>query len=226
MLEGRIVPSLTVPAYNSLPGAKASVYLNFTGDFVSSWLGFQNISIPAFGAGSGLTTATLLNDIKQIWQNAAEDYSPFNVNVTTVRANFWRSIADRRWRQRIVAACRAGGLWGGRRIKRQQPDPSGRGVRVPIEPRRLQQHGRHWLGRLARVRPQFRAVRAGANGRGSGLAGTSTPALATAPVQSMEIRILTPAASGGTASLTSARRSTRTTITTIASNTNVGLRCA
>ena len=56
LLEGRIVPSLTVPAYNSLPGAQASVYLNFNGDFVSSWLGFQNISIPVFGSGSGLTT--------------------------------------------------------------------------------------------------------------------------------------------------------------------------
>jgi serralysin len=84
-LESRILPSLTVPAYNSLPGAQASVYLNFSGDFISSWGGVHNISIPPFAGGSGFWNMTALSTIYQIWQNVSEDYSPFSVNVTTAR---------------------------------------------------------------------------------------------------------------------------------------------
>jgi hypothetical protein len=87
MLEDRTVPStLSVPAYSSLPGAKATIYLNFLGENVGSWLGYNNVNIPAFDQNGDPTTFTSseLNSIQQIWQNVAEDYSPFNINVTTV----------------------------------------------------------------------------------------------------------------------------------------------
>ena len=66
-----------VPALSSRPGAPASLYLNFGGDNVSSWLGYSPGTIPAF-SGSSTT-------MEEIWQVVAENYSPFNLNVTTVK---------------------------------------------------------------------------------------------------------------------------------------------
>src|SRR5262245_8749932 len=40
--------SAFVPALSSRPGAPASLYLNFSGDNVASWLGYQPGVIPAF----------------------------------------------------------------------------------------------------------------------------------------------------------------------------------
>jgi hypothetical protein len=75
-LENRLVPALVVPALNSLPGAHASIYLNFTGD--GSYLPFDTNGDPT------TFSASELNDIKAIWQQVAENFAPFNINVTTV----------------------------------------------------------------------------------------------------------------------------------------------
>jgi hypothetical protein len=89
-LEARLVLSSTtglpIPALNSLPGAPAELYLNFGGDTVSSWLGHSNITIPSFateGDGAPLTQ-TDVNTITGIWQIVAENYAPYDINVTTV----------------------------------------------------------------------------------------------------------------------------------------------
>ena len=42
--SGPVFPLSSVPQLSSLPGAKASIYLNFTGDFTPSWGGFNNIT--------------------------------------------------------------------------------------------------------------------------------------------------------------------------------------
>jgi hypothetical protein len=85
-LEMRLVPTLNVPVYNSLLGAKATLYLNFVGDFTASWGSYSNITTPAYDIDSDPTTfsATELSNIQQIWQRVAERYAPFNINVTTV----------------------------------------------------------------------------------------------------------------------------------------------
>ena len=85
-LEVRVVPTLSVPVYNSLFGAKATIYLNFGGDFTASWGSSSNITTPAYDTDGYPTTfsATELSNIQQIWQRVAELYDPFNVNVTTV----------------------------------------------------------------------------------------------------------------------------------------------
>jgi hypothetical protein len=77
----------SVPQLSSLPGAKASIYLNFTGDFTPSWGAFSNITTPAYDIDGDPTTFTQteLNNITQIWQYVAEDFAPFNINVTTVQ---------------------------------------------------------------------------------------------------------------------------------------------
>jgi hypothetical protein len=74
-LSGTVAAS--IPLLSSRPGAPASVYLNFGGDTVSSWLGYSLGTIPAF---SGTSTT-----MEEIWQEVAENYSPFNINVTTVK---------------------------------------------------------------------------------------------------------------------------------------------
>ncbi len=53
---------------------------------MSSWLGFTNLVIPAYdtdGDGAPLSQ-TEVNAITGIWQIVAENYAPFNINVTTV----------------------------------------------------------------------------------------------------------------------------------------------
>src|SRR5262249_22697326 len=89
-LEGRLVPSnnpnLIVPAYNSLPGAKATLYLDFNGDTTAAWGAYSNIDTPAYdtdGNANSFSAAELTN-IQQIWARVAERYAPFNINVTTV----------------------------------------------------------------------------------------------------------------------------------------------
>jgi hypothetical protein len=77
---------IPVPGYSSMPGATNVLYLNFGGDYVSSWLGYSPGTIPAYdidGNPSAFSAQELTN-IYKIWQIVAEDYSLFNVNVTTV----------------------------------------------------------------------------------------------------------------------------------------------
>lgn len=85
LLEHRLLLA-TIPLLNSLPGAPVALYLDFDSHFDSRWGAYRNISTPAFDQ-DGATTS--LNDrertaIEQIWRAVAEDYAPFNLNVTTV----------------------------------------------------------------------------------------------------------------------------------------------
>jgi hypothetical protein len=94
-LEGLEVRDMmsAVPVLNSLPGAPNTIYLDFDGDFQAIWSRndprskqtYLNIASGEFNRDNtpGFSTSEL-NDIRQIWQGVAEDYAPFNVNVTTV----------------------------------------------------------------------------------------------------------------------------------------------
>ncbi len=83
----RGLTGLDVPVLNSLPGAKASIYLNFTGDYVPVWGGVPGYGIvPAYdmdGIGNAFNAAEL-DAIYEAWAGVAEIYSAFNINVTTV----------------------------------------------------------------------------------------------------------------------------------------------
>lgn len=83
----------SVPVLNSLAGAAASLYLDFDGYFDASWGGKTNIVQPAYDLDGDPTTFTdtELNSIQSIWAYVAEDYAPFNINVTTVEPS---SFAD------------------------------------------------------------------------------------------------------------------------------------
>ena len=81
-LESRLllaaVPISSPPALHSLPGAQASIYLDFNGDS-----GSNN---GPFSRDSNKTTFSDQEqaDIKTIWRIVAEKFSPFNIDVTTV----------------------------------------------------------------------------------------------------------------------------------------------
>jgi hypothetical protein len=76
-----------VPVLNSYPAAKAQLYLDFKGLQLASWGNYTNINIPAFGDAG---------NIEAIWARVAEDFAPFNLNVTTVEPAAWDDALDLR----------------------------------------------------------------------------------------------------------------------------------
>jgi hypothetical protein len=78
--------SLAIPALSSLPGAAASLYLDFDGHFDAVWGAYENITTPAFDldGNPAAFSAVELAAIRAIWEQVAEDYAPFRLNVTTV----------------------------------------------------------------------------------------------------------------------------------------------
>jgi hypothetical protein len=77
-----LAPLTMIPSLSSLPGAAKTIYLDFDGDFQSVWnrtdsgQTYRNVSSGA----SNLSIA----EIRKVWETVAEDFAPFNVNVTTV----------------------------------------------------------------------------------------------------------------------------------------------
>jgi len=99
---------------NSLPGANHTIYLDFnghttTGTFWNTDYNRPEIVTPAFDLdGVAGFSAFEQERIQQIWQHVAEDFIPFNVNVTTQQPadinDLIRNDAtqDTRWGVRVV----------------------------------------------------------------------------------------------------------------------------
>jgi len=88
----------SIPALNSLPGAAVSVYLDFDGHFEPFWGSYQSVSTPVYDRDGdlGSFSDSELLAIEQIWAQVAEDFSPFNLNVTTVEPpSFANGVAVR-----------------------------------------------------------------------------------------------------------------------------------
>src|SRR5262249_22235722 len=79
------------------------LYLDFTGNFESDWwqnnsngtqTHFHNVTTPVFDTDGDATkfSADEQSTIKQIWARVAEDYAPFNINVST---DYYGSFNDR-----------------------------------------------------------------------------------------------------------------------------------
>ena len=77
-----MITNAQVPKLSSYPSAAATIFLDFDGHTVNgtSW----NTSGPIYCGGSGLTDV----QINEIFNRVAEDYRPFNLNVTTDSAKF------------------------------------------------------------------------------------------------------------------------------------------
>ncbi|MEO6491137.1 MAG: T9SS type A sorting domain-containing protein [Ferruginibacter sp.] len=84
--------AFSVPRFNSFPTATATIYLDFDGHTVigTSW----NNGSPLFCAASGMTDT----QITEIFNRVAEDYRPFNVNITTDSTKFLAAPLNRRIR--------------------------------------------------------------------------------------------------------------------------------
>ncbi len=83
-----------VPVLNSLPDSSKTLYLDFTGHFEGDWgqldgvLGddwHQGVSTPMFSLDNdGNFNSTEIEWMTEIWQRVAEDFAPFDINVSTV----------------------------------------------------------------------------------------------------------------------------------------------
>ena len=81
-----------VPQLSSLPSATATIFLDFDGHYVNStaW----NNGSPFACAPSGMTDA----QITEVFNRTAEDYRPFNINITTDSVKFLAAPLTRRIR--------------------------------------------------------------------------------------------------------------------------------
>jgi hypothetical protein len=83
-LESRCLMA-TVPIYHSLPEAPAAVYLDFDGHFEPVWGSYRDVNTPVYDSDGDRTTYSPaeLAFIENVWKVVAEDYAPFNIDVTT-----------------------------------------------------------------------------------------------------------------------------------------------
>ena len=74
-----------VPLLHSLPNARAKVFLDFDGNFEPRWGGNVNVVTPAYDIDGDRTSFSLEEQrrINEAWARVAEDFTPFNVDVTT-----------------------------------------------------------------------------------------------------------------------------------------------
>ncbi|KAF0653057.1 hypothetical protein L107_10388 [Cyanobium sp. Copco_Reservoir_LC18] len=90
---------------HSNPNATKTIYLDFDGYQINNtpWENGGNLSLKAFYS---TFDSTILTEIQRIWQRVAEDFSPFNVNVTTqdpgTEALRKSGTGDDRWGIRVV----------------------------------------------------------------------------------------------------------------------------
>jgi hypothetical protein len=79
-------PGLAMPPLSSLPGATAKLYLDFNGHYDAVWGEYANITTPAFDQDGDPLSFSVgeLQSIRDIWAQVAEDFAPFQLDVTTV----------------------------------------------------------------------------------------------------------------------------------------------
>ena len=99
--------SAQVPSMSSLPSASAVIYLDFDGHTVegTSWNGDG----PIVCSGSNLSTT----QINEIFNRVAEDYRPFNINITTDSAKFASAPSTKRMRVILTTSSSWYGSAGG-----------------------------------------------------------------------------------------------------------------
>ncbi|HVG41954.1 MAG TPA: M57 family metalloprotease, partial [Chitinophagaceae bacterium] len=93
LLLASIFSFAQTPIYNSYPSASAAIFLDFDGHSLSgsSW----NTSINALNLGPSNLNAS---QITEVFNRVAEDYRPFNVNITTDSAKYWAAPVNKRMR--------------------------------------------------------------------------------------------------------------------------------
>jgi hypothetical protein len=89
-----VYPLSSVPQLSSRPSATKKLYLDFVGDTIANWGNNLNTgqpyhpgTIPAYTDDGDATTFTQteLNNIQLIWAEVADKFSPFDLDVTTIK---------------------------------------------------------------------------------------------------------------------------------------------
>ena len=80
-----VYPLTAIPLLHSNPDATAKLFLDFDGNFESRWRNYNDITSPAFSMDSDATTFSdwELATLQEVWARVAEDFAPFNLDVTT-----------------------------------------------------------------------------------------------------------------------------------------------
>src|SRR5258706_13522 len=88
-----------LPKLTSLPTAKATIFLDFDGHYVTSsiWNGGR----PLDCAPSGMNDA----QITEIFNRVSEDYRPFNIDITTDSTVFLAAPLTKRVRMIVTTTC-------------------------------------------------------------------------------------------------------------------------
>src|SRR4028118_1514117 len=121
---GATVPVASLPLLSSNPSATSKIFLDFNGHTTSETLwnssfnGGANIVTPAYSIDADTTTfsTTEVASVEEIWRRVAEDYAPFNVDVTTIdpgnlnAANNIRVVIGGSWNQWYEESGGAGGV--------------------------------------------------------------------------------------------------------------------
>ena len=79
-------PLDSIAELHSNLGAPVSLFLDFDGHFESQWGAYSNATTPVFDLDNDSTTfnETELSRIYTAWEMVAEDFAPFDIDVTTV----------------------------------------------------------------------------------------------------------------------------------------------
>lgn len=116
-MESRLAPAnnplLVAPALSSLPTASASIYLDFTGcteAFISPAI--ADIDPYDLDGNPNAFSALEQANIQTIWRYVAEDFVPFNINVTTVQPSSFAPLVGMRVAVGGDGAAFGGGLLG------------------------------------------------------------------------------------------------------------------
>jgi hypothetical protein len=106
-LTGTLMTDAQVPFLSSYPSAQAVIFLDFDGHTVNgtSW----NYNGPIVCDISGLNNS----QITEVFNRVAEDYRPFNLNITTDSTKFLAAPANRRMRVIITVSSSWYGSAGG-----------------------------------------------------------------------------------------------------------------
>lgn len=91
MLFGSLM-SEALPKLNSFPSAAATIYLDFDGQLVQN--GLWNGGNPLNCAAAGMTDL----QITEVFNRVAEDYRPFNINITTDSTVYFSAPYNKRMR--------------------------------------------------------------------------------------------------------------------------------
>lgn len=91
-LVGKANPLTSLPLLSSNPSATAKIFLDFDGHITSNtawnynFTGGANIFTPAYSIDSDTNSFSdqEIANIEEIWKQVAEDFAPFNVDVTTI----------------------------------------------------------------------------------------------------------------------------------------------